>query len=511
VTSTLEPVDGTYPPEKILTENTETVDIDSLKPYRKNPRVGDVKAIADSLEKNGQFRPVVVQRSTGEILGGNHTWKAARSLGWKKISVVFVDVDDTAAKRIVLADNRTNDLATYDTAILQDIISGLPDPSKGTGYDDNAVASLLEGMQQQNQQMVEDVLRPPITTSPLLDTEFGESDNSVGSGKWDSSGFSDEDFDVTSSSVFGKQDDDDIETLDDELGELQGILQLKEDMVFASDNYYDIPVLAKSMLLDKLPDPLDTWGGKDATPDDGVTTWLWNYGVASKSELPMDRAILCFYTYDTYFETFWENPGFMTAKMLNAGIKTAVVPDFSYYSDMSCATWIMNQFRAQWLGRYFQEAGIKVIPRIQFAIDAPNSRSLDFNTMGIPKGSPIVAKSTQNSNSKEEFDLEVAGLRVSLEKVEAKTLLMYGGGPAKRVIEALDPVGKGLVENVVRLDNYAAKRRGVVYDKKEGLAAKNKDKKRMARDKAETGMAVGKKSNQDAVKAQAAEENDAEL
>lgn len=450
---------------QIITEQSVEVPIDSVKPYRKNPRVGNLDAIRESIRENGIFRPIVVQKSTGEILGGNHTWKAAKAEGMDSIPVVYVDVDDERAKRIVLADNRTNDLSTYNSEVLADILGSLPSPV-GTGYDDEAVKDLLGAITEKSDEAIRDITRPQVSITPLGDTGemTAEIDNRVG-GPAAAGG--------ESGPVYTKPDadPDDVDDLEDELGQLQGILQLREDMVFPGANYYDIPDLVPAGLLDKLPDPIDTWGGHDATPDDGVTTWVWNYGVASKKDLPMDRAILCFFTYDTYFESFWDNPAFMTAKVLNAGIKMAVVPDYSYYTETGVATWVFNNYRAQWVGRYMQEAGIKVIPRIQYAIDKKDSHSLDFNTLGIPKGCPIVAKSSHNANSKEEFELEVYGLQKSLEKVEAETLLIYGGNPAKRLIESLDPVGKGLVKDVVHIYNYAHKRRGVVFDKKEGMAS----------------------------------------
>lgn len=464
--------------ERILAAKVQTVDLTSLQPYPKNPRVGDIQAIADSLAKNGQYRPLIVQKSTGQILGGNHTWKAAAHLGWNKIAVTYVDVDDEAAARIVLADNRTNDLATYNADLLAEVLKSIPDAG-GTGYSQDDYDLLVSALDAEDMDMdaIEDIVRPQIEIRSVHDDE--EDDNSIGGsnipGVGGATEFEDDD---------EEPQDDGSEDLRDELGELQGILQLKEDMHFKSSNYYGIPDLKRSMCVDALPNPLDTWAGSEATPDDGVTTWVWNYGVAPRKDLPMDRAILCFYTYDTYFETFWDNPAFMTAKVLNAGIKMAVVPDFSFYSDMPCATWIFNTYRAQWLGRYFQEAGIKIIPRIQFAIDKKDSASLDFNVMGIPKNAPVVAKSSHNANTQEEFDLEVYGLQKSLEKVEPKVLLMYGGKPAQRIIDALDPVGKGLVEEVVHIFNYAHKRRGVVYDKKEGMAGmKAKDRARFKKDK----------------------------
>ena len=109
------------------------VPIEGLVPYGKNPRRGDVDAIAESLTVNGQYKPIVVRAGSNEVLAGNHTLKAARQLGWDKIAVTFVDVDDDGAARIVLVDNRTNDVATYDEAALAELLSSLPDLT-GTGF-----------------------------------------------------------------------------------------------------------------------------------------------------------------------------------------------------------------------------------------------------------------------------------------------------------------------------------------------------------------------------------------
>lgn len=120
--------------------------VDELRPFHKNPRAGDVGAIARSLSVNGQYRPIVVNVGTLtgrplEVLAGNHTLAGARSLGWVTIHATTVDVDDLAAARIVAADNRTADLGSYDDEILSELLRGLPDLD-GTGYDDAALAAL---------------------------------------------------------------------------------------------------------------------------------------------------------------------------------------------------------------------------------------------------------------------------------------------------------------------------------------------------------------------------------
>ena len=88
------------------------VPIDSVTPHPTNPRRGDVAAIAESLELNGQYKPIICRTTDRTILAGNHTFAAARRLGWTEIAVSFVDVDDEEARRILLADNRHSDLAS---------------------------------------------------------------------------------------------------------------------------------------------------------------------------------------------------------------------------------------------------------------------------------------------------------------------------------------------------------------------------------------------------------------
>lgn len=124
------------------------VPVDDLAPYFQNPRTGDVGAIAESLRINGQYKAIVVNRGThtgrpNEILAGNHTWTAAKELGWEQIAATFVDVSDEDAARIVIVDNRTSDLAGYDSAMLASILADLPDLG-GTGYDQDALDELLD-------------------------------------------------------------------------------------------------------------------------------------------------------------------------------------------------------------------------------------------------------------------------------------------------------------------------------------------------------------------------------
>lgn len=123
------------------------VSIDLIEPHPDNPRIGDVEAIKRSLSKNKQFQPILVQQSTGFIVAGNHTYKAAVELGWTEVDVAYLDIDDPKAKAIMLAANKTSDLGTYDERLLAQLISDLADNEdsllEGTGYTDEEVDALL--------------------------------------------------------------------------------------------------------------------------------------------------------------------------------------------------------------------------------------------------------------------------------------------------------------------------------------------------------------------------------
>src|SRR5881392_2210663 len=122
------------------------VPVDSLVPFPGNPNVGDVAAIAESLQVNSQYRPIVVQASTGRILAGNHTWLAAQSLGWADIAAVRIDVDDDEARRIVAADNRTAQLTHYDDRALLDLLTSISGDGglAGTGWGQEDLQALLD-------------------------------------------------------------------------------------------------------------------------------------------------------------------------------------------------------------------------------------------------------------------------------------------------------------------------------------------------------------------------------
>lgn len=122
------------------------VDIDHLEQHPRNANNGDVDAIVESIRTNGFYAPLYVQYRTRVILAGNHRYAAALRLGLGRVPVVYLDVDDETALRILTVDNRSTRLGQIDEgteaqnlAMLYASDLGLA----GTGYTEDSLQHLL--------------------------------------------------------------------------------------------------------------------------------------------------------------------------------------------------------------------------------------------------------------------------------------------------------------------------------------------------------------------------------
>jgi len=129
---------------RVVDQSYELVEVAALKPHPRNPNSGDLEAIGESVEANGFYGACIAQRSTGHILVGNHRHRAARQAGLANVPCIYVDCDDEAALRILLADNRAGAQGRRSNAAVAEILRMLPDASRGTGYKPPEVTRLLQ-------------------------------------------------------------------------------------------------------------------------------------------------------------------------------------------------------------------------------------------------------------------------------------------------------------------------------------------------------------------------------
>jgi len=99
----------------------ETIAIESLTLDPQNARKHsnrNLNVISASLNKFGQRKPIVVHQNT--VIAGNGTLEAAKLLGWTEIQVTRCpdDWDADTAKAYALADNRSSELAEWDSGVL---------------------------------------------------------------------------------------------------------------------------------------------------------------------------------------------------------------------------------------------------------------------------------------------------------------------------------------------------------------------------------------------------------
>lgn len=122
-------------------------DITKVRPHPDNPSSGDQEQIAVSIEVSGMYRPVEAQRSTGYILAGNTTYAACLLLDATVLPVIWLDVDDEAALRILLGDNQLARLAIVDQGLLTPLVERLLETEMrllGTGYDEPSLPPEVE-------------------------------------------------------------------------------------------------------------------------------------------------------------------------------------------------------------------------------------------------------------------------------------------------------------------------------------------------------------------------------
>lgn len=125
--------------------------LSKLKLHSENPNQGDIGNLHTSFDTNGFYGAVIAQVSTGTILAGNHRYMAAAQKQAESIPVIWVDVDDNAARRILATDNRSRDLASSDDSALAELLEriNLDDTQLGllgTGWDDEAYQNLLSDL-----------------------------------------------------------------------------------------------------------------------------------------------------------------------------------------------------------------------------------------------------------------------------------------------------------------------------------------------------------------------------
>lgn len=125
--------------------SSNNIKVEMLKPNRLTPNPWNTNVVSpenqskleESIRRFGMFKPIVVREIGGklEIVGGQHRWEAAQSLGYGEVPVVNLgSIDEQSAKEISLVDNGR--YGADDTLQLAQLLEGL-------GMDSAELASFM--------------------------------------------------------------------------------------------------------------------------------------------------------------------------------------------------------------------------------------------------------------------------------------------------------------------------------------------------------------------------------
>jgi DNA modification methylase len=122
----------------IVSQDYELVPVGALTPNPANANQGDLGAVLGSIQTNKFYGAVYAQKSSGTIIAGEYRWRAAQEAGLEVVPVIYLDVTDAEAHRIMVADNRTTRLGMDDPLKMSELLNGIISDFgdlEGTGYD----------------------------------------------------------------------------------------------------------------------------------------------------------------------------------------------------------------------------------------------------------------------------------------------------------------------------------------------------------------------------------------
>ena len=127
--------------------------LDNIQPYENNPRknAAAIDKVAESLKEFGWQQPIVVD-ADGVIIAGHTRLAAARKLGLEKAPVVIAEgLTDEQVRAYRLADNKTNEFASWDLDLLDEELFNIAGIDMNLfGFDMDAVADRAAEVREDN-------------------------------------------------------------------------------------------------------------------------------------------------------------------------------------------------------------------------------------------------------------------------------------------------------------------------------------------------------------------------
>ncbi len=128
--------------------NIQEMSINDITPADYNPRIDlnenddEYKKIKNSIEEFGYVDPVIWNKRTGNIVGGHQRYTVLKDLGYDKVDVSVVDMNEQDEMALNVALNKVE--GEWDRNKLKDVIEQLEeDRLMFTGFDEDEIDSLM--------------------------------------------------------------------------------------------------------------------------------------------------------------------------------------------------------------------------------------------------------------------------------------------------------------------------------------------------------------------------------
>jgi hypothetical protein len=246
--------------------------------------------------------------------------------------------------------------------------------------------------------------------------------------------------------------------------EAESVLEFNPFAILPSSNKLGIPDLREDMLSTQVPQKTFHYRTPEDIPDREhfkAQEYMFLFGRVRSSVLPYARGgVLGFYVWDNVFEKIWDNAVTMIAKIKEEGWGSVITPNFSVWRNDPLVVQMWQIYRNRWFARYWQEAGIKIIPDINWG----DERSYDFCFHGLPKKIPVASMVCQRMTDKDNEDshkLLPKHLTTFFRNHEVGTMILYGEGGSLDRLKGMLPVGP----KYVFLQSWMAARKTEVIDK----------------------------------------------
>lgn len=127
-----------------------------------------------------------------------------------------------------------------------------------------------------------------------------------------------------------------------------------------------------------------------------------------------------FFIDDYQFRRCYERPELYIEKLQE--FPCVLTPDWSLYIDMPMAMKIYNVFRSRLFGQMCQDAGIQVIPTLQWA----DEDTFKFVFDGLPKHSTVAVSTVGVMKDKTAAEIWRNGMTEALKRLQPSTVILYG-------------------------------------------------------------------------------------